>query len=96
MARFDAASILVQRLRRNGWLGILQRMPLLSSKAKRSDEFRQEEDRRSFVDYTLLVVLIALVLWVALMYAKPGSALSDGWSKIAACIGDVASCSSAS
>jgi hypothetical protein len=71
-------------------------MPPLSLNTKRSDGSRQDDDRQSFVDYMLLVVLIALFFWVAIMYAIPGRALSDGWKTIAACIGDATACSAAS
>jgi len=72
-------------------------MPLSSSKKRsRCAEFRQEKDTQSFVKHTLLVVLIVLASWLGIMYAKSGSALSDDWSKISACVGDVVSCSLAS
>jgi Flp pilus assembly pilin Flp len=53
-------------------------------------------DGQALVEYTLLVLLVALVFWVGIKNANVGSALSDGWNKIAACMGDVVSCSSAS
>jgi hypothetical protein len=47
--------------------------PLLSSETKVSDQFRQEKESRSFVDPILIIVLIALVFWVALTYANPAA-----------------------
>jgi len=71
-------------------------MPQLYLKRSRPDEFRQETDSQSFVKYTLLLVLIALLFWVAIMYASLGDAFGVGWSKVAACIGNMGSCSSPS
>jgi Flp pilus assembly pilin Flp len=51
---------------------------------------------QALVEYTLLVMLIALVFWVSVKNANLGTALTDAWNKIAACMGDVPSCSSAS
>lgn len=50
---------------------------------------------QALVEYTLLVMLVALVFWV-IKNANVGSALTDSWNKIAACMGDIASCGSAS
>lgn len=68
---------------------------LRSLKTRRFDEFPQEKDSQSFVKYTVLVVFFVLVLWVSIMYANSGSALSDGWRKVSACVGNVVSCDSA-
>ena len=65
-------------------------------KTRRSDEFPPEKDSQCFVKYTLLVVFLALVFWVSIMYVSSGSALSDGWNKISACVGNVVSCGPAS
>lgn len=51
---------------------------------------------QALVEYTLLVMLVALVFWVGIKNANVGSALSGAWNKVAACMGDVGSCSSAS
>ena len=55
-----------------------------------------EEDGQGLVEYTLIVVLVALVFWVAIKQTNIGSQLADGWSKIGACVGTPSSCSSAS
>jgi len=48
------------------------------------------------VEYTLIVVLVALVFWVAIKETDIGQQLADGWSKIGACVGDPSNCSSGS
>ena len=55
-----------------------------------------EEDGQGLVEYTLIVVLVALVFWVAIKETDIGSQLADGWSKIGACVGSPSACSSAS
>jgi hypothetical protein len=70
--------------------------PLLSSETKVSDQFRQEKESRSFVDPILIIVLIALVFWVALTYAKPGSDLMDGVEQNRRMLRNIESCSPAS
>jgi Flp pilus assembly pilin Flp len=55
-----------------------------------------KNDGQALVEYTLLVLLVALVFWVAIKNANLDSALADGWSKITACIGNVVTCTSAS
>ena len=55
-----------------------------------------EEDGQGLVEYTLIVVLVALVFWVAIKSTNIGSQLASGWSKVAACVGTPASCESSS
>jgi Flp pilus assembly pilin Flp len=55
-----------------------------------------EEDGQGLVEYTLIVVLVALVFWVAIKSTNIGSQLASGWSKIGACVGTPESCSSSS
>ena len=55
-----------------------------------------EEDAQGLVEYTLIVVLVALVFWVAIKNTNLGSQLASGWSKISACIGDPQGCTTAS
>ena len=55
-----------------------------------------EEDGQGLVEYTLIVVLVALVFWVAIKNTDIGSGLASGWSKITACVGDTVNCDSAS
>ncbi len=55
-----------------------------------------EEDGQGLVEYTLIVVLVALVFWVAIKNTNLGSQLASGWSKISACIGNPSGCDTAS
>ena len=66
--------------------------PSSSTKRRRSDGSPDDNEIRRFNRYTMLVVLIALAFSLAIMYVKTGIALSDGWSKIAACLSNKSSC----
>ena len=55
-----------------------------------------EEEGQGLVEYTLIVVLVALVFWVAIKETDIGSELANGWSKVTECVGDPANCTSAS
>ena len=55
-----------------------------------------EEDGQGLVEYTLIVLLVALVFWVAIKQTNIGSQLASGWSKVSACVGDPSGCSSSS
>ena len=55
-----------------------------------------EEDGQGLVEYTLIVLLVALVFWVAIKSTNIGGALSAGWTKVTDCVGDPAGCTSSS
>lgn len=55
-----------------------------------------EEDGQGLVEYTLIVVLVALVFWVAIKETDIGAGLASGWSRVTACVGSPAACDSAS
>ena len=55
-----------------------------------------EDDGQGLVEYTLIVVLVALVFWVAIKNTDIGNQLSSGWSRVTACVGDPSACDSAS
>jgi Flp pilus assembly pilin Flp len=55
-----------------------------------------EEDGQGLVEYTLIVVLVALVFWVAIKNTNIGSGLASGWSRITDCVSDPAACTSSS
>jgi hypothetical protein len=40
--------------------------------------------------------LVALAFWVAIKNTNIGSQLASGWSKVTACLGDPAACTSSS
>jgi Flp pilus assembly pilin Flp len=52
--------------------------------------------KRLVVEYTLIVVLVALVFWVAIKNTNIGSQLASGWSKVTVCVSDPSGCSSSS
>jgi Flp pilus assembly pilin Flp len=55
-----------------------------------------EEDGQGLVEYTLIVVLVALVFWVAIKSTNIGSQMALGWSKVTTCVGNPSACDSAS
>jgi Flp pilus assembly pilin Flp len=55
-----------------------------------------EEDGQGLVEYTLIVLLVALVFWVAIKSTNIGSALAQGWQNITACVGNPTGCDSSS
>jgi Flp pilus assembly pilin Flp len=55
-----------------------------------------EEEGQGLVEYTLIVVLVALVFWVAIKNTNIGSGLAAGWSKITDCVSTPSACDSAS
>lgn len=55
-----------------------------------------EEDGQGLVEYTLIVVLVALVFWVAVKNTNIGDQLASGWSRVSDCVGNPSSCTSTS
>ena len=55
-----------------------------------------EEEGQGLVEYTLIVVLVALVFWVAIKSTNIGSGLAASWSKVTDCVTTPSSCDSAS
>jgi len=55
-----------------------------------------EEEGQGLVEYTLIVLLVALVFWVAIKSTNIGSALAAAWVNINSCVGDPAGCTSSS
>ena len=45
-----------------------------------------EEDGQGLVEYTLIVLLVALVFWVAIKDTKIGDQLSTSWGSIKDCL----------
>jgi Flp pilus assembly pilin Flp len=45
-----------------------------------------EEEGQGLVEYTLIVLLVALVFWVAVRAANVDDALSSSWGSITACL----------
>jgi Flp pilus assembly pilin Flp len=55
-----------------------------------------EDNGQGLVEYTLIVVLVALVFWVAIKNTNIASGLAAGWSKVSDCVASPTSCTSAS
>jgi len=51
-----------------------------------------EEDGQGLVEYTLIVLLVALVFWVAIKNTNIGTALGNGWSEITNCVTSPTAC----
>ena len=55
-----------------------------------------EEEGQGLVEYTLIVVLVALVFWVAIKNTNIGDELASGWSRVGDCVGSPSQCNTAS
>jgi Flp pilus assembly pilin Flp len=51
-----------------------------------------EEEGQGLVEYTLIVLLVALVFWVAIRTANVGDALSTSWGSVTTCLTDPFTC----
>lgn len=55
-----------------------------------------EEEGQGLVEYTLIVLLVALVFWVAVKNTNIGAALAASWGEVTQCLGDPTGCTGAS
>lgn len=53
----------------------------------------QEDDGQGLMEYTLAMVLVALVIWLGVKDTSVGDSLVKSWSKIIDCVGSPFSCS---
>lgn len=51
-----------------------------------------EDDGQGLTEYTLVVVLVALVFWMGVRDTNVGSSLANGWSRVTACVTAPFSC----
>ena len=51
-----------------------------------------EEDGQGLVEYTLIVLLVALVFWVAVRQSNVGTELEASWNKIKTCLSAPTTC----
>jgi Flp pilus assembly pilin Flp len=51
-----------------------------------------EEEGQGLVEYTLIVLLVALVFWVAIRSANVGPELTSAWGNVTACLGAPLTC----
>ncbi len=54
------------------------------------------ERGQGLVEYTLIVLLVALGFWVAVKETDIGNRLASGWSSVSSCVDDVTVCTSSS
>ena len=47
-----------------------------------------EEEGQGLVEYTLIVLLVALVFWVGVKNTNIGSALANSWTEVKDCLAD--------
>lgn len=52
-----------------------------------------EEDGQGMVEYTLVVLLVALVFWIGVKNTEVGESLGNAWQKVMDCVTSPASCS---
>jgi Flp pilus assembly pilin Flp len=52
----------------------------------------KEEEGQGLVEYTLIVLLVALVFWVAVREANIGNELTTAWGSVTACLTDPMNC----
>jgi Flp pilus assembly pilin Flp len=52
-----------------------------------------EENGQGMVEYTLVVVLVALVFWMGVRETNVGDSLAKGWSRVLDCVTSPFSCS---
>jgi Flp pilus assembly pilin Flp len=53
----------------------------------------KEDDGQGLTEYTLVVVLVALVFWMGVRNTNVGTSLSQGWSRVVNCVTQPFSCS---
>jgi Flp pilus assembly pilin Flp len=53
----------------------------------------REETGQGLVEYTFVVVLVALVFWIGVRDTNVGPSLSNAWSRVTACVTTPFSCS---
>jgi Flp pilus assembly pilin Flp len=52
-----------------------------------------EEDGQGMVEYTLVVVMVALVFWLGVRDTNIAGHMANGWSKVLDCVTAPSSCS---
>jgi Flp pilus assembly pilin Flp len=52
-----------------------------------------EQDGQGLVEYTLVVLLVALVFWMGIRDTQVANSLASGWSRVMNCVGTPSSCS---
>ena len=55
-----------------------------------------EEEGQGLVEYTLIVLLVALVFWVAVKNTNIGGALTASWTDVTDCLNNPTGCTGGS
>ena len=55
-----------------------------------------DEEGQGLVEYTLIIVLVALVFWVAIRGTNIGNQLSASWAAVSTCVSAPRNCTSSS
>ena len=55
-----------------------------------------DEEGQGLVEYTLIVLLVALVFWVAIKGTNIGNQLSASWAAVSACLASPQNCTASS
>lgn len=55
-----------------------------------------EKVGQGLVEYTLIILFVALVFWVAIKNTDIGTTLSNGWSSITSCVSNPTTCTASS
>jgi len=53
-----------------------------------------EQEGQGLVEYTLVVVLVALVFWMGVRDLNVGASLASGWSRVLDCVTAPTTCGS--
>ena len=53
----------------------------------------REDEGQGLVEYTLVIVLVALVFWMGVRDTGVATSLANGWSKVLDCVTAPLSCS---
>jgi Flp pilus assembly pilin Flp len=53
----------------------------------------REEDGQGLVEYTLVVVLVALVFWIGVRDVQVGDKMAQAWARVLNCVTSPFSCS---
>jgi Flp pilus assembly pilin Flp len=51
-----------------------------------------EEDGQGLVEYSLVVLLVALVFWMGVRNTNVGESLGSGWSRVLVCVTSPKTC----
>src|SRR5690349_10283656 len=101
MEKIEFVDKKLRRRVRSKLLRYLSRMPaekastFLRDMVEALSEVKKQKGQ-GLVEYTLIVLLVALGFWVAIKSTDIGNRLASGWSSVSACVDDPSGCTSSS